>query len=222
MSTNIGKLIVIDGIDGSGKATQTKILHERLEKQGLEVQTIDFPQYNKNFFGGLVRQYLDGKFGEPTKVDPKLASVLYAADRWESSEIIKDWLTQGKIVIIDRYYTSNLIHQSAKLTEPEIDDFITWLHELEMETFKIPEPNLVVFLHVDAQTSFDLITKRGEGHDGHDTIEHLKIAEKRCLYLANKLKWLTIECCEDNHLLDIEKISNKIWLEIQPLLTRLR
>src|SRR3989339_1553988 len=155
------KLIVIDGIDGSGKATQTKLLIEKLQSEQIPTETVDFPQYQNNFFGGMVRQYLDGQFGVPTTIDPKLASVLYAADRWESSQKIYNWLKENKTIILDRYTTSNLIHQGAKMTEDKLDEFIVWIDQLEFKTLQIPQPDLVIFLHVDAKTSYNLITKRG-------------------------------------------------------------
>jgi len=214
MSNLKGKLIVIDGIDGSGKATQTKILVQRLKAENIKVESMDFPRYQQNFFGGLVRQYLDGKFGKATEVDPRLASILYALDRFESSPKINQWLTEGKIVILDRYHTSNLIHQGAKLDEKELDEFATWLAKVEFDKLQIPRPDLVIYLHLSAEVALDLITKRGNGHDGHDTIEHLKKAEQRCLYLAKKLNWLTIECFDNNQIRSKEEIAEDIFKKI--------
>ena len=179
-----GKLIVIDGIDGSGKATQTKILVEKLRAEGKAVETMDFPQYQNNFFGGMVRQYLDGKFSPATEVNPYLASLLYAGDRWESAPKISQWLQEGKTVILDRYYTSNLIHQVPKLPESEVNEYISWLDKLEFEIFKIPKPDLVLFLYVPAAIAHQLIAKRGQGHDGHDALDYMQKTEKRCVSLA--------------------------------------
>ncbi|MFA5022115.1 MAG: dTMP kinase [Patescibacteria group bacterium] len=218
LQANRGKLIVIDGIDGSGKATQTKILLEKIKEAGLMVETIDFPQYEKNFFGRMVRRYLNGEFGPATTVNPYLASTLYAADRWESAETIKQWLDQGKIVLLDRYYTSNLIHQGTKLTYSELDDFIIWDESMEFNTFKIPKPDLVIYLHLDAAIAYELITKRGQGHDGHDTTQHLKQAEERCSYLAKKLNWLTVECSQNGQLLEIETIAENIWQQAKKII----
>ena len=215
-----GRLIVIDGIDGSGKQTQTEILVKKLKSKNIGVETLDFPQYQNNFFGGMVRQYLDGKFGIPTEVDPRLASILYALDRFESKDKIEQWLEEGKIVILDRYYTSNLIHQGAKLAKKEIDDFIEWLHQLEFEALKIPRPNLVIYLHLDAEAADELISKRGQGHDGHDTLSHLKKAEAMCQYMAKKLNWLTIECSKNNQIKKIEEIAEEIWLKIKPIIDK--
>jgi dTMP kinase len=215
-----GKLIVIDGIDGSGKQTQTKILVEKLNKKNIQTETLDFPQYTQNFFGKMVRRYLNGEFGNPTKVNPHLASILYAADRFESSKKIKQWLDEGKVVILDRYHTSNLIHQGTKFSKQEIDEYIKWDEIMEFEVFKIPKPDLVIYLHIPAKVAYDLITKRGDGHDGLDTIEHMESAEKMCGYLADKLSWETVECAENNELSSIEKISEKIENIIVPVVDK--
>jgi dTMP kinase len=215
-----GKLIVIDGIDGSGKKTQSKILMARLKKEKIPAETLNFPQY-QNFFGQMVREYLDGKYGDPTQVEARLASLLYAADRWESAPKIKQWVAEGKLVILDRYYTSNLIHQGAKLDDRKLNEYIAWLEKLEFDIFKIPRPDLVLFLRVDALTSLNLIEKRGDGPDGHDTLEHLQKAEKRCLEMAERLNWKTVECFAAGYLLSIEDIGERIWQKIQPVVKKI-
>ena len=110
-----GKLIVIDGTDGSGKATQTKLLIKRLEKEGRKVKVIDFPEYNSNFFGKFIGHCLSEQYYNFVKVHPKIASVLYAADRFESKEKIGEWLRAGYVVIADRYASANQIHQGGKI-----------------------------------------------------------------------------------------------------------
>ena len=111
-----GFFIVIDGTDGSGKATQTKLLAEKLKKSGRKVKTIDFPQYENNFFGKMVGRYLSGEFGKSSEVSPYLASILYAGDRFEEKETIEKWLNEGFVVIADRYASSNQIHQGGKIS----------------------------------------------------------------------------------------------------------
>ncbi len=145
----VGKLIVIDGIDGSGKATQVALLKKRLQQEGVRVKTIDFPRYYNNFFGGLIGEYLSGKYGDFIAMDPRVASVLYAADRFESSKEIKKWLDEGYVVLADRYVSANQIHQAGKIDEPKVrKEFLAWLDTMEYEVFQIPRPDLVVYLDV--------------------------------------------------------------------------
>jgi len=210
-NTNKGKLIVLDGIDGSGKATQTKLLVERLRAGGKHVETLDFPQYDHNFFGGMVRQYLQGAFGDATQLNPRLASILYAADRWESSAKLKTWLDEGAIVILDRYVSSNLIHQSTKLEPDQLEPFVQWVEKMEFEVFGIPRPDQIIFLHLPPEVSLELITQRGRGHDGHERLSHLAVAEQRALWLAQRHGWTTISCIADGTLLPPEKIHEQIW-----------
>ncbi len=141
-----GKLIVVDGADGSGKATQAALLAKALRKRGLGVKMIDFPQY-QNFFGALIGRYLAGEFGDFIKLDPYLVSVLYAADRFDSSRQIKNWLDKGYVVIADRYVSANQIHQGSKIEDPKKrKQFLDWLDEMEFQVFAIPRPDLVVYL----------------------------------------------------------------------------
>ena len=150
----MGKLIVIDGIDGSGKATQVRLLKERLVKEKIKVKTIDFPRYYDNFFGKLIGEYLAGQYGDFSEVDPRLASVLYAADRFESSTDIKKWLDAGYIVLADRYVSANQIHQGGKIADPKKrKDFFTFLDTMEHGVFKIPRPDVVVYLDVPFEIS---------------------------------------------------------------------
>jgi len=206
-----GKLIVIDGIDGSGKQTQTELLVKKFQSLNRPVATLDFPQYENNFFGKMVRRYLNGEFGPATEVSPYLASVLYAADRFESKNKIQAWLDEGKTVILDRYYTSNLIHQAAKLSAAELDKFTDWDQQMEFDIFQIPQPDLVIYLSVEPKIAHDLIAQRGQGHDGHDTLEHMEKSAATCRQTAQKLNWQTIECTRNGQILPIEKIAEKIW-----------
>jgi dTMP kinase len=152
--TKKGKLIVIDGIDGSGKATQVRLLSERFKKLKIKHKTIDFPRYSSNFFGKLIGEYLSGIYGDFTQVDPRIASVLYAADRAESSAQIKKWLDEGYTVIADRFVSANQIHQGGKIKDPkERKEFLNWLEVMEHKIFKTPVPNLVIYLDVPFEVS---------------------------------------------------------------------
>ncbi|HDH07740.1 MAG TPA: thymidylate kinase, partial [Candidatus Moranbacteria bacterium] len=145
----IGKFIVIDGTDGSGKATQTKLLVERLKNDGHDVEIADFPQYGKKS-AGLIEKYLNGKYGSAEEVGPYRASIFYACDRYDASFKIRKAVEEGKIVISNRYVTANMGHQGGKIKDPEErKKYFNWLYNLEYETFSIPRPDLNIILHVD-------------------------------------------------------------------------
>src|SRR3989344_7633575 len=132
MKLKKGKLVVVDGIDGSGKATQVGLLAERFRQSGIRFKTIDFPRYYDNFFGRMIGSYLSGIYGDFIKVDPRLASVLYAADRFESSSKIREWLQEGYVVLTDRYVSANQIHQGGKIKDPKKrKEFLSWLDKME-------------------------------------------------------------------------------------------
>jgi len=144
-----GTLIVLDGADGAGKATQTKLLVDRLSAEGYQVHTLDFPQYTQNHFGRLLRECLDGKRGDFIGSDARLASTIYAADRFESAPIIREWLESGAVVVLDRYASSNMLHQGAKIHDTEeLTNFLTWLDHMEHGVFGIPRPDVIVYLEV--------------------------------------------------------------------------
>ncbi|MBI4653353.1 dTMP kinase [Candidatus Kuenenbacteria bacterium] len=215
-----GKLIVIDGLDGSGKATQTKLLIKKLKNNGYKTATINFPQYS-SFFGQTIGRYLKGEFGKAKDVSPYLISILYAADRWQKKNKMKKWLKQGKIIICDRYVSSNQIHQTGKLkTKNEKQKFLKWLDKLEFELFKIPKPDLVLFLNVPYKISQKLIEKRGNKKDIHESnFSHLIAAQKQSLELVKKINnWIEIDCVENNKILPKEIISEKIWQTLQKTL----
>lgn len=156
-----GKLIVIDGVDGSGKATQVKRLAEALRAKGKKVETIDFPRYKDNFFGAMIGECLCGDYGDFAKVDPHLASVLYACDRMESSAQIKKWLAEGKIVLADRFVSANQIHQGGKCkTDAERKAFLRWLDRMEHEVLGTPRPDVILYLNLPIAVSQELLAKQ--------------------------------------------------------------
>ena len=220
-----GKFIVIDGIDGSGKATQTALLLKRIKKHGHKTSTIDFPQYYKNFFGKMVGRYLSGEFGTINEVSPYLASVLYAFDRWESKDFILKELKQGKIIICDRYASANMIHQGGKIKQKKTrDKFIKWLDEMEFNILKIVKPDLVVYLDVPPKIGQQLVDKKGtreytkgKKRDIHEEDRnHLANARKQALRLYKQNKnWIKINCMKRNKLLSIGDINDLIWEKIK-------
>lgn len=205
-----GKLIVIDGIDGSGKATQVRLLEEHLKKDGIPVKTIDFPRYENNFFGKLIGQYLSGIYGDFIQMDPRVASILYAADRFESSKEIQKWLDQGFVVLADRYVSANQIHQGGKIrSSVERKAFLRWLEEMEYSVFRIPRPDLVIYLDVPFEVSQywlkQKVAKRKKGSYlkngrkdvAEDNLLHLKDSRNSALGLHKSNKdWEKVSCCK--------------------------
>lgn len=226
---NRGKLIVIDGTDGSGKATQAQLLTERLKRLGYEVALVDFPQYGKKS-AGLVEEYLNGKFGTADEVGPYRASMFYASDRYDASFQIRKWLEEGKIVITNRYVTANMGHQGGKISDDaERQKFFNWLYQLEYEQFGIPKPDLNLILHVDAAVAQQLVDQKGhrdyvggQKRDIHEAdLEHLRNAEKVYLEIAQTFPgFQLIECSPHGTILDREAISWLVWQAIAPLIGR--
>jgi dTMP kinase len=216
-----GKLIVIDGSDGSGKATQTKLLVNKLKKDEIKVRTLDFPRYESNFFGKFIGECLTGEYGDFLTLDPHITSVLYAADRFESSDKLKKWLDDGFTVILDRYVSANQIHQGGKIFDPvKRKKFLQWLDKMEYDIFKLPRPNKVIYLDVPIATSVGLLRqaqqKKQYQKDGKkDLVEqsrdYLENARRSALWLARESKdWVRVECVKNEKLRTIEDIHNEI------------
>ncbi len=220
-----GKFIVIDGIDGSGKATQAKLLIKRLKKEGHKTSTIDFPRYYDNFFGKMAGRYLSGEFGNADQVSPYLASILYALDRWESKDLIFNNLKKGKIVVCDRYASANMIHQGGKVkNNKKRIELIRWLDEMEFDVLKIPKPDLIIFLDVPHAIEQKLVDKKGEREyikgrkrDIHEkNNSHLLNARRQALKLAKQNKnWIKINCVKDGKMMSIEIVNNLIWGKVE-------
>lgn len=225
-----GKLIVIDGTDGSGKGTQVELLIKRLKKDGYKVKTINFPQYYSNFFGKFIGHCLSEQYYNFVKIHPKIASVLYAADRYESKDEIKKWLKEGNIVIADRYASANQIHQGGKIASTKKrKDFIKWLAEMEYEVFKIPKPDAVFYLSVPIPIALKLIRERnkinkrgylGKKKDVHERdVKFLENSRKSALWLAKTQKnWIKIECAKGGKMNTREVIHEEIYKKIKKVL----
>jgi len=218
-----GKLIVIDGIDGSGKATQVALLNIRLKKAGVKVKTIDFPRYYHNFFGKLIGQYLSGIYGDFIATDPRVASVLYAADRFESSTEIQKWLNSGYTVIADRYASANQIHQGGKIADPkERKEFLKWLDTMEHLVFKIPRPEIVIYLDVPFEVSKFWLEQKvaqrkkkylnGRKDVAEDNLLHLKNSRESALGMHKQSKnWVKIECCDGMVCMSPEQVGEEVF-----------
>jgi len=229
MSSYPGKLIVIDGTDGSGKTTQLDLLKLRLEKAGHEVMVADFPQYNQKS-AGLVEEYLSGKYGQADDVTPYQASILYAVDRFDASTKIRNWLKNGKIVLANRYTSANMGHQGGKIHNSlERKAFFNWLYELEYKIFNIPKPELSIILHVEAAVSQKLAQERartdwsGANKDIHENnLAHLQNAEKVYLEIADSYpEFELIRCTKNGAIMSREEISLLVWLVVKKIITQL-
>ena len=227
-----GKLIVIDGTDGSGKATQANLLVKRLKQEGQKVRVIDFPDYYSNFFGKFVGHCLSEQYYNFVKVHPKIASVLYAADRFESKDKIERWLGEGSIVIANRYASANQIHQGGKITNTKKrENFLKWLAEMEYRVFKIPRPDTVFYLSVPIPMVLKLIKMRdgngkkrhylGEKKDVHEKdVKFLENSRKSALWLSKTQKgWVKIECMKNGVLQTRAAIHQKIYEKVRKILT---
>lgn len=221
METKTGKFFVIDGTDGSGKATQTKLLVERLRAAGYSVRTISFPRYDTPT-GKAVKAYLMGEYGPADKLDPRRASEFYAADRAAAAPEIAAWLAAGDVVVADRYVAANMGHQGGKIADPaERMEFFRWEEALEYGLNRIPRPDLNIILHVPAEISAALVEKRGNVKDGHESDPgHLRRAEQTYLEIARTFPgFRLIECVRDARIMSREDIHELIWQTVKPLLT---
>lgn len=221
----MGKLIVIEGLDGSGKSTQTPLIAEELRRQGREVRIVSFPVYESDS-SALVRMYLGGEFGnKPGDVNAYAASSFYAVDRFAS--YAKDWKEfyerPDSIVLATRYTSSNEIHQLAKLERDEWDDFISWAEDFEHEKLGIPRPDMVLYLDMKYEIAMELVSgrseKTGQKKDIHELDEDYMLrCHKAAAFASAKLGWKNVVCYEDKTPITPEEISVKIMEEVIPLL----
>ena len=224
-----GKFIVLDGNDGSGKATQTRLLADYLTTQGVHHEKFDFPPYDKNFFGALIGECLAGKHGDFVHLDPKIASTLYACDRGESAPLVRSALEEGKVVIADRYTSSNQIHQGGKIKrETERKEFLLWLEKMEYDVIGIPRPDAVIYLDVPVEVSLELLTnKRAQknaqlGGAELDTVEedrhYLENSHETARWLAeHEHNWHFVICMGKNGLRTREDIHAEVVKIIEAL-----
>lgn len=211
-----GKLIVIEGLDGSGKATQAQLVYENLYKAGIKVRKISFPDYEQPS-SVLVKMYLNGDFGDkPSDVNAYVASTFYAVDR--AASFLKFWkkdYEEGTVFIADRYATSNAIYQLSKLPKEEKDEFLFWLEDFEYRKLGLPSPDLVIYLDVLPDVSQKLLSGRYKGDetkkDIHEkNMEFLLSCRNSAMYSAEKLDWKVVNCCADNSIKEISDINKDI------------
>lgn len=215
-----GKLIIIEsGSDASGKATQTKKLFERLSQEGLDIKKVEFPNY-KSDSSALVKMYLNGDFGKnPEDVNPYVSSTFYAVDRYASfkTEWEKDY-AGGKLILSDRYTTSNMVHQAAKLHGTEKDIYLDWLWNLEFKLYGLPIPDCVIFLDMPPEISKELMRERANKITGSDkkdihesNDEYMVNSYNNALYIAEKYQWQRINCAENGKPRTVDEIHEDIY-----------
>lgn len=217
-----GYIIVIDGTDGCGKQTQSKILTQRLKDSGYPVKLQSFPNYDSPS-SGPVKMYLGGEFGDVNSMDSYQASSLYAVDRLCTfNRDLKGFYEEGGVLILDRYTQSNMIHQAGKLnSHQEVDKLLEWIDEFEFETLKLPRPDRVIFLDVPVGVSMKLMEERGVHKTGtpkdvhEEDPNHLRHAYDAGKYVGNKFGWDMIDCTENGKLKSIEDISDIIWQRVK-------
>lgn len=223
MKNKKGKLIVLEGTDGSGKTTQLKLLLGYLRKNKIPFSSFDFPQYKKTFFGNFVGRFLNGEFGHFSTINPYLAMFPYAGDRWQVKEQLKKALNQGKTVICNRYAPS-IAYQMAKVKPKERERFLKWAETLEYKIFAIPKENLVIFLYLPFNLAQKLIEKKGKREylkgktkdQYEENVFYLKKVEKMYFWLyKHKRNWIKIDCAKDNKILPPHLIHEKIVKALQ-------
>ena len=213
-----GKLIVLDGGDGSGKTTQAKLLVVRLKKRGISVKFFSFPRYEESFFGELVARYLRGELGKIDQVSPYLIALAYADDRAQTRVEMEELLAKGGVVLCDRYTTSSQAHLSANLPEAKREEFISWIDELEYNQHKMPRPDKVIYLYVPWQVGRKITIQGANSRayskteDIHEKSNHHRIeAEKMYLkFVSEHRNWNLIDCIENGKLLPIDDIARKL------------
>jgi len=220
MNQRKGKLVVIDGTDGSGKGTQTELILKYLDKLKIKNKYIDFPRYYTSFHGRMVGRYLSGEFGGLDSASPYLTSLFYAMDRLTARDEIVDWLEEGNTVVANRYTTSSMAFQTARIEKPKREEFLKWLYEMEYKEHKLPKEDLVIFLYVPVEISQKLVDQKakreyvkGKKKDINEAnVEYQKEVLKLYLELSKKYShWEVIKCVDaKGKLLSIEKVQGKI------------
>lgn len=222
-----GKLFVIEGTDASGKETQTNRIVARLQNEKIPLVSFSFPMYETPT-GNILKRYLgkwpyDQEFGPSNEVNPKLASILYAEDRYFAAPEIRSALEEGKQVFCNRYVESNMGHQGGKISDALVrKDFFYWLQELEYGNFNLPRPDLVIFLYMPHEVASQLREKRGGIADGHEgNPDHLLNAENAYLELAEMFNWTRINCAPNKNmasLKSIDAVAEEVYYQVKKII----
>lgn len=220
----MGKLIVIEGTDGSGKSTQFRLLTEAVSNAGYEFRKLVFPQYKEDS-SALIRMYLSGQFGEkPSDVSAYAASAFYAVDRYASyKKVWGDWYENGGLVLSDRYTTSNAVHQASKEPDEKRAEFLRWLYEFEYDKLGLPQPDLTIYLDVPTEYTEKMMRSReaatGTHADIHEKdLEYLATCRKMGRTAAEFYGWTVIQCVKNGKMRSIEDIHEEILKHVKECL----
>ncbi len=220
----MGKLIVFEGTDGSGKSTQFRILTERLDREGIDYTRLVFPQYSEPS-SALIRMYLGGEFGgKPSDVNAYAASTFFAVDRYASyKKIWKPIYDQGGLIISDRYTTSNAVHQASKEPPEARAAFLDWLYDLEFNKMELPKPDLVLYLDMPVEMTRQLMHEREEATGTHadiheQDIEYLQQCKEAAEFAAAHYGWIRIRCAQGNSLRTVRDIHEEIFSYVKKCL----
>ena len=225
--TSRGKLIAIEGIDGSGKRTQVELLALTLKARGHSVYSTAFPQYD-SWFGKMVGKFLNGDLGPLESVDPHFSSLLYAGDRFEAKYKLEAALDGGQIVLVDRYIASNLAHQTARVPPAQRSEFLQWIEHLEYEIYGLPRENLILYLRVppqEAQRLVALKSARSYTSAQRDlqeaSLHHLEDAAEMYDSLSRITPWATIQCFDAAHnvIREPEEIAIEVLASVEGVLS---
>jgi dTMP kinase len=221
-----GRLIAIEGIDGSGKRTQLDLLDNAIRASGVRVYSTGFPQYDSSF-GRMVGQFLNGDFGPLESVDPHFTAMLYAGDRFEAKPKLEAALNEGNIVLIDRYIGSNLAHQTARVAPEKREEFRKWIEHLEYGIYGLPREDLVIYLRIPPAEAQKLVTqkaRRAYTEAKQDLLEaslrHLQEASEMYDRLAQNPPWVTIDCYSsiNGAVRPVAEIAREVLAAAEPLL----
>ena len=220
----MGRLIVIEGLDGSGKSTQLELLPKSLKNIGIDCKTVSFPAYESNS-SALVKMYLGGEFGEkPDDVNGYAASTFFAVDRYASYKTNwGEYYDNGGTVIAGRYTTSNAVHQTSKLPETDWAEFLEWLYEFEYSKMGIPKPDLVIFLDMPTDVSQKLLSKRYNGNETQKDIherdkEYLDHCRNAAIFTAKYSGWKIVPCAKEGEPRSVEDIQSDIVALVNEIL----
>ncbi|MBR3968010.1 MAG: deoxynucleoside kinase [Clostridia bacterium] len=215
----MGKLIVIEGLDGCGKSTQLELLPQNLKNQGIKSRSVSFPDYDSDS-SALVKMYLNGEFGsKPNDVNAYAASLFYAVDRFASYKTNwGEYYNQNGVIVSGRYTTSNAVHQTSKMDESEWQGFLDWLYDLEYNKVGIPKPDKVIFLDMPVEVSQKLLSGRYKGDETKKDIHesdtaYLDKCRKAAMFTAAYSGWTVIPCAKDGQPRPIDEIANDILKE---------